>query len=101
MQAAQEGDAQKYTVQLKSIMDEAAKLKEKRSFLQEQCRSNTAAARRLEDATTAMEHGKAEKVEWDETLIRQLVDTVKVMSADRITVFLRGGIEIEQEIPKA
>ncbi len=98
MHAAQEGDAQKYAPQLKSIMDEAAKLKEKRVFLEEQCRSNAAAAHRIEDAASAMECGQAEKIEWDETLIRQLVDTVKVVSANKIVVYLRGGIEIEQDI---
>ena len=98
MHAAQEGDAQKYAPQLKSIMDEAAKLKEKRVFLEEQYRSNAAAAHRIEDAASAMECGRAEKIEWDETLIRQLVDTVKVASADKIVVYLRGGIEIEQDI---
>ena len=35
--------------------------------------------------------------EWDEALIRQLVDTVKVNSAEKITVFLRGGIQVEQD----
>ena len=53
---------------------------------------------RIEDAASAMECGRAEKIEWDETLIRQLVDTVKVASADKIVVYLRGGIEIEQDI---
>lgn len=36
--------------------------------------------------------------EWDEALIRQLVDTVKVHSAEKITVFLRGGVQIEQSM---
>ena len=33
-------------------------------------------------------------------MIRQLVDTVKVLSADRIRGYLRGGMEIEQEMQK-
>ena len=45
-----------------------------------------------------MEQASAEITEWDESLIRQLVDTVKVLSADRISVYLHGGIEIEQEM---
>jgi hypothetical protein len=35
---------------------------------------------------------------WDEALIRQLVDTVKVNSAEKITVFLRGGVQVEQDM---
>lgn len=31
-------------------------------------------------------------------MIRQLVDTVKVLSADRIEVILRGGVKVEQDM---
>ena len=34
-------------------------------------------------------------------MIRQLVDTVKVLSAGRILVRLRGGVEIEQPVEEA
>ena len=44
--------------------------------------------------------GSADIVEWEEGMIRQLVDTVKVLSADRIMVCLRGGMEIKQELNK-
>ena len=56
------------------------------------------AVRRIEDAAAAMEQASAEISEWDEALIRQLVDTVKVVSAEKITVYLRGGIQIEQNM---
>ena len=42
--------------------------------------------------------GDSQLTEWDESIIRQLVDTVEVLSADRIRVCLRGGMEIEQSI---
>ena len=52
--------------------------------------------RRIEDAAAAMAQASTHISEWDEALIRQLVDTVKVNSAKKITVFLRGGIQVEQ-----
>ena len=39
-----------------------------------------------------------EITEWKEDMIRQLVDTVRVLFSDRIRVCLRGGMEIEQAI---
>lgn len=36
--------------------------------------------------------------EWDEDMIRQLVHTVKVISANRIKVYLNNGMEIEQTV---
>jgi len=98
MQAAQENDAQKYAPQLKTIMDEVSTLRKKRSFFEEQRRNNAAASQRIQSAAFAMEQGQAEKLEWDETLIRQLVDTVKVISAEKIVVYLRGGFEVEQNL---
>ena len=79
-------------------MDEAAVLKEKRQAIEEQRKSNVRAIRRIEEAAAVMEGASAEIQEWDEILIRQLVDTVKVVSAEHITVILRGGIQVEQDM---
>ena len=35
---------------------------------------------------------------WDEEMIRQLVHTVKVISADYIKVYLYDGTEIDQTV---
>ena len=45
-----------------------------------------------------MEQLPVELTQWEENTIRQLVDTVKVLSKDRILVCFRCGFEIEQEI---
>ena len=37
---------------------------------------------------------------WDDCLIRQLVDTVKVISPQKIVVCLPSGTEIQQELQK-
>ena len=34
----------------------------------------------------------------DNSLIRQLVDTVKVVSAEKIIVYLQGGTQVEQNM---
>ena len=96
--AAQAEDASDYTAPLKAIMDEAAALKERRAIIEEQRKNNSQAVRRIEDAADALEQASADITQWDEPLIRQLVDTVKVVSADKIIVYLRGGIEIEQNM---
>lgn len=36
--------------------------------------------------------------QWDENTIRQVVHTVKVISAERIKVILTDGTEIYQEV---
>ena len=95
-EAARAEDASACTAQLRAVMNEAAALKEKRAFIEEQRQSNAQVVRRIEDAAAAMAQASTHISEWDEALIRQLVDTVKVNSAKKITVFLRGGIQVEQ-----
>lgn len=57
-----------------------------------------ATAQRLNKTVSILENASPKLQQWDEAVIRQLVDTVKVISAERIVVYLRGGAEIEQEI---
>ena len=92
------GNPAAYTAQLKDILEETTALKEKRAHLREQRQSNAQAVQRIEATAAAMEQLSAEISEWDESLIRQLVDTVKVLSAEKILVSLRGGIQIEQHV---
>ena len=99
--AAHEEDASDHTAPLRAIMDEAAALKERRAVIEEQRKSNSQAVRRIEDAADALEQASAHITQWDEPLIRQLVDAVKVVSAEKTIVYLRGGIEIEQDMIKA
>ena len=97
-ESARAEDATACTAQLRAVMNEAAVLKEKRALIEEQRQSNAQAVRRIEDAAAAMAQASTHISEWDEALIRQLVDTVKVNSAEIITVFLRGGIQVEQDM---
>ena len=97
-ESARAEDATACTAQLRAVMNEAAVLKEKRAFIEEQRQSNAQALRRIEDAAAAMAQASTHISEWDEALIRQLVDTVKVNSAEKITVFLRGGVQVEQDM---
>ena len=95
---AAEGSYQDYMAQFKSIADEMAALKEKRTELEAQRRNCGRIIRRVQEAAEAMESASSELIQWDESIIRQLVDTVKVLAPNRIRVYLRSGLEIEQEI---
>ena len=80
------------------ITEEMGALKEKKAFLLAQQEGNSAANRRIRDAVDILNAGDPQFTEWNESDIRQLVDTVVVLSADRLRVCLRGGMEIEQTI---
>lgn len=95
---AETGDTGRYAAELKAIVDEVAALKEKKSLMEAQFQKDSTAIRRIEAAEAAMEKLPMRITAWDEAMIRQLVDTVRVLSADKIKVRLRGGIEIEQDM---
>lgn len=97
-QAACAENASTFTAQFKAVMDEVTSLKAKRTLLQEQRQGNAQAMQRIQDAVTALENAPTNITDWNESLIRQLVDTVKVVSSNQIIVFLRGGGQIEQSI---
>lgn len=52
----------------------------------------------LSNQNQTLENASPHITEWDESAIRQLVETVKVLSKDEIAVTLKGGIEIQQKI---
>lgn len=87
-----------HTGAFQRITEEMGALKEKKAFLLAQQEGNSAASRRIRDAVDILNAGDPRFTEWNESDIRQLVDTVVVLSADRIRVCLRGGMEIEQTI---
>ena len=78
-------------------MNVAAELKEKRSYMEEQRQNNAQTVRRIENAAAAMEQAFYH-IQRDESLIRQLVVTVNVHSSEKITVYLRGGVSVDQDI---
>ena len=58
------------------------------------CRVST----KEEDQANSYEVQKEYITEWDESAVRQLVETVKILSKDEVAVTLKGGIEICQKI---
>ena len=97
---ATEDGADVYTDNFRSIMEKTTALKERRKAIETQRNENTTVNQQIQRAVSALENASAALLEWDEPTIRQLVDTVKVISADEIIVYLQSGAEIHQNIIK-
>lgn len=95
--AADDGDYKTYTERFKAIAEEIAGLKEKRNAI-EAHRAGSETDLRIRQAVEIMENSSSEIAEWNESMIRQLLDWVKILSADEILVCLHGGIEIRQRM---
>lgn len=94
--AAEEGSMTSYATKLKAIVDEVNALRDKQAYIERQRQTNTQVAWQIKNAADVLEQAPEELTQWDESIIRQLVDTVKVISKEKLEVHLRGGIVIEQ-----
>ena len=84
-----------YTEDFRALAEEMASLKEKHKSI-EAHRAGSETDLRIKQATELMENSSAAITEWEECTIRQIVDWVKIISAEEILVCLHGGIEIKQ-----
>ena len=91
-------DPAAYGGQFKEILDEQTFLKEKRAGILADNSEQAKANQRILDAAQTLENASPHITEWDESAVRQLVETVKVLSKDEIAVTMKGGIEIRQKI---
>ena len=91
-------DPAAYGGQFKEILDEQTFLKEKRSVILANNNEQAKANQRIMDAAQTLENASLHITEWDESAVRQLVETVKILSKDEVAVTLKGGIEICQKI---
>ena len=84
--------------EFRAINEELASLKSKKALLLERQSKDIAANWRVDEAVELLNTGTPALTEWNEGMIRQLVETVKVISKEKLLVTLQGGIQIEQNI---
>ena len=81
-----------------NILDEQTLLKGRRSGILADNKEQAKANQRIMDAAQTLENASPYITEWDESAVRQLVETVKILSKDEVAVTLKGGIELCQKI---
>lgn len=96
--SAAEGGFTAYADRFREITDEVNALIEQKSDIQETQRQSSGAAGRIGRAIELVEGASPELTEWDDRLIRQLVDAVTILGPDKIRVRLKGGIETEEKL---
>jgi DNA invertase Pin-like site-specific DNA recombinase len=84
--------------EFKKIMDERAITQKVISEFEAKDNIDVYTERQIMEALKALEDEPLRLSEYDDQVIRQIVDTIRVLAKDRIVVTLKGGIEIEQTI---
>ena len=95
---ASNGNSEDYTERFQRITQETAKLKEQQEAISAQLQNNQSIKSRMQKIQTAVDLMEHHITQWDESMIRQLVHTVEVISADLIRVVLTDGSIIMQDV---
>ena len=95
---APDANMESYMERFRAIKNELAMLKGRREKISAQISNDRTAQMKIRNTSMVLEKSNYRMAEWNEDDIRQLVHTVKVISADRIKVILTDGTEIYQEV---
>ena len=95
-----DGSEEKYQKRFSEITHELTELKKQRDEISAQLRNNQGVQDRIQRMSTAADRMNHHLTEWDEEMVRQIVHTVEVISADRIRVVLTDGSVIMQQVSR-
>lgn len=96
--ASESGNQAAYSDRFRDIMQKQTALKAQRDEIQGMLAESGKAAAHIEQCRQAAESTPATITEWDEALIRQVVESVKVETDGGIVVALKSGASIHQEL---
>ena len=97
-EASESGDQAAYSDRFRSIMQHQTELKAQRNEIQRMLAESGKAAAHIEQCRQAAETTPSAITEWDEALIRQVVESVTVETGSEIIVALKSGASIHQEL---
>ena len=97
-EASESGDQAAYSNRFREIMQKQTALKAQRDEIQRMLAESGKAAAHIEQCRQAAESTPATISEWDEALIRQVVESVTVETGNEIIVALKSGASIQQEL---
>ena len=97
-EASESGDQTTYSDRFRDIMQKQTALKAQRDEIQRMLAESGKAAAHIEQCRQAAETTPSAITEWDEALIRQVVESVTVETGSEIIVALKSGASIHQEL---
>lgn len=90
------GNSGSYEEKFKAISDEIMLLQKTLDQHKAQQNGPDAFALQIEDLCRALQDAPFECTEYKDSVVRQMIDTIKVMNADTLRIAFKGGYEVEQ-----
>lgn len=96
--AQKTGDSENYESKFTALKDEIGALRQ----TLEQCRAKQNGpdelTRQVDDICNALRNAPFEIKEYSNNVVRQLIDTIKVVNEDKMLIIFKGGIQMEQPL---
>jgi len=97
-EASESGDQATYSDKFREIMQKQTTLKARRDEIQGMLAESGKATAHIEQCRQAAETTPSAITEWDDALIRQVVESVTAETGNEIIVALKSGASIHQEL---
>lgn len=92
------GDKERYFEEIEKIYSKIKALREKHESLQPTVVETPESNKEIKRIAEFLENEAFEMKEYDDTIIRRIVDCIKVMSDKTIVIILKGGFEITEKL---
>ncbi len=92
------GDKERYFEEIEKIYSKIKVLREKHDSLQSTVVEKPECNKEIKRIAEILENEAFEMKEYDDTIIRRIVDCIKVMSDKTIVIILKGGFEITEKL---
>lgn len=92
------GNARSYEDKFKEISEEIQSLQKALESHKAQQNGPDALTLQIEDLCRTLQDAPFECTEYKDSVVRQLIDTIKVMSEDKLLIIFKGGFKMEQYI---
>ena len=86
--------------EFEKLFCEEQKLGEKLTVLKRQAYTNSETQNQISTVLNQMEHTKLELHDFDDVLVRKLLECVRVIDKTHIQIIFRGGYETDTEVEK-
>lgn len=84
--------------EFRSIADEIDQLKRRIEAAQEACKGSAAEQERLKEIQATIDSRAASVNEYDDTIVRQMIECIRVYHDGRLEIIFGGGYEIEEHL---
>ncbi len=96
--AAKAGNAESYEDKFREISEEIKSLQKTLEQYQAEQNGPDELARLIDDICKALEDAPFEITEYSNNIVRQFIDTIKVVNEDKLLFIFKGGITMEQPL---